>query len=52
MKPTIEIKEVPVFTCKECDNDISVVMYTRTPYVGVLLECDVLVSSPTFGLIV
>lgn len=32
---------IPVYTCSECDNDMTISSYVRSPFVGILLECSV-----------
>lgn len=36
---TIDRLKVQNWTCKECENDMDVVMFIRSPYEGILLEC-------------
>jgi len=31
--------KVQNWVCEECENDMSVVMFIRSPYEGILLEC-------------
>lgn len=36
----IDSREIQCWTCDECENDMSITMYVRTPWVGILLECS------------
>lgn len=32
--------KIQTYTCEECENDMAVDMYARTPWKGILLRCD------------
>ena len=31
---------IPCYTCSECENDMIIQSYVRSPFIGILLECS------------
>lgn len=37
----LQTGSIPVYTCSQCENDMTLSSYVRSPYIGILLECSV-----------